>query len=64
MNSVYTVYQMLLDRFLNKDLSADEFKHIYLNRFKNERRELGERCFCCLINYLAMLIHSVPIQNC
>lgn len=41
MGDVYTDYGMLLNRFLEGGISAEEFQCAYLERFKNEERKLG-----------------------
>ena len=38
-------YRSLLDRFLPRELSVEEFQSAYLDRFKNETRELDEPLF-------------------
>lgn len=38
-------YGVLLDQFLNQEISVEEFQEKYLERFKNERRQLAEPLF-------------------
>jgi hypothetical protein len=45
MSDVYTEYGALIDRFLNGEMSAQEFRSAYLDRFKKEERMLDESLF-------------------
>lgn len=35
-------YKQLIDKFINGSLLVDEFQHIYLDKFKNEKRYLNK----------------------
>ncbi|MCC6504632.1 MAG: hypothetical protein IT475_04220 [Aquimonas sp.] len=45
MSDTYTDYELLLNRFLEGEQSAEEFQHVYLARFKGEERKLDEPFF-------------------
>lgn len=45
MSDVYTNYRLLLNRFLEGAISAEEFQHVYLTRFKSEEKILDEPLF-------------------
>lgn len=45
MSDVYVEYGLLLDLFLNRKISVEEFQATYLDRFKNEQRQLDEPLF-------------------
>ena len=38
-------YMTLIQRFLDRQIQATEFEHLYLNRFKNETERFGEEMF-------------------
>lgn len=45
MSDAYVGYGLLLERFLNREISVEEFQARYLERFKNEPRQLPEPLF-------------------
>jgi hypothetical protein len=45
MSGMYTDYEILLHGFLSGASSAEDFQRAYLERFKNESRELDEALF-------------------
>lgn len=45
MSNIYTDYGRLLHGFLAGASSAEDFQRVYIDRFKNERRELDDALF-------------------
>lgn len=48
MGSPHEDYQDLLDRYIRGEFSVQEFQTRYLNRFKNEDRQLDDELFAIL----------------
>jgi hypothetical protein len=57
MDDIYTDYCTLIGRFLDGELSANEFRDTYLSQFKNEERQLDE----CLYEALQNLFGEVDM---
>lgn len=45
MSDVHIEYGVLMNRFLNREISPEDFQQAYLARFKNEIREMDEPLF-------------------